>query len=118
MNSILQTINRYIVFLYVFLISAIIALLADLIIHLIKTMKYANQTGDGINKISEDIDQTSKKLETISASKDSWSFFLAVYGIYLILKETLKYRKSERSVSRSFAKACVKQFTRVRKISL
>ena len=115
----MKAINQYIVFVYVVLISAIIVLLGDLLIHLIKMMKTTvNDTATKIDKISGGLDKMSKTCDRIKSSADSWTFFLAVYAVYAVLKETLKYWGSEKSLSKSFAKACIRHAGSINKIRI
>jgi hypothetical protein len=115
----MKVINQYIVFVYVVLISAIVVLIGDLLIHLIKMMKTTvNDTVAKINNVSDGIKKMSDTAGSIKDSGDGWSFFLSASAIYIILKETLKYAVSEKSLSKSFAKACIRHSGSIKKIKI
>lgn len=115
----MKVINKYIIFVYVVLISAIIVLIGDLLIHLIKMMKTTvNETTTKINSVSDNLKKMSDTSEKIKSTANSWTFFLSIYAIYVIFRETLKYWRSERSLTKSFTKACLRHVGQINKIRI
>ena len=115
----MKVINQYIIFVYVFLISAIIVLFFDLLIHLIKMLKTTGTvTAEKLNVLNDNLTRMNETTEKISKTANSWAFFLSIYAIYLIIKETIKYYRSERSISRSFAKAAIRHAGQLGKLRI
>ena len=114
----MKVINRYIIFVYVVLIAAIVVMFVDFLIHLAKTMKNINALNDGLDTMNNGLNSANEKIAHIKDTGKSWSFFGAVLAIFMIIKETLKYRKSEKSVSKSLAKACLRHSSQLRSFHL
>lgn len=115
----MKVINQYIIFVYIFLISAIIVLFFDLLYHLIRLMKTTvKDTADKINVVADDVQRMNDTTDRIAKTGESWTFFLSVYAVYLIVRETIKYYRSERSLSRSFAKAAIRHSGQLGKIRI
>ncbi len=110
----METINRYILYLYIPLIIAIIGCIIALLMRVMKTLKEVGHTAELASPIGEHLDHISKATEKIAASKDSWNFFIALFAIFAILKETGKYYKSEHSLSRSFSKAVLRHTSQIK----
>lgn len=104
----MKIINAYMKYVYIALITALLITLIAFFVRLSKTMKKIAETGEGVSTLSSDLDQTNEKLSAISDSKDSYKFFLSLFAIILIVKETFKYYKSERSLPKSFTKAVLR----------
>ncbi|MBR5341673.1 MAG: hypothetical protein IK151_07095 [Erysipelotrichaceae bacterium] len=114
----MKIINRYIIFVYVILIAAVVVMFVDFLIHLGNTIKNINALNDGLNTMNNDLNSANEKIAHIKDTGKSWSFFGALFAVYMIIKETLKYRKSEKSISKSLAKACLRHSTQLRSFHL
>ena len=110
----METVNRYILYLYIPLGIAILGCIIALLLRVAKTLKEANHTAELARPISEHLNHINETTKKIAATKESWSFFIALFAIFAILKETGKYYKSERSLSRSFSKAVLRHTSQIK----
>ncbi len=55
--------------------------------------------------LGRDLEHMNDTLEKIRATKDSWLFFASLYAVIAIIRETFRYRRSDRTISRSFARS-------------
>ena len=109
----MKIINAYMKYVYIALIAALFITLIAFFIRLSKTMKKITETAEGASSVSSLLNQTNEKLSLISQSKDSYKFFLSLFAIILIIKETFKYYKSEKSLPKSFTKAVLRHNTQI-----
>lgn len=110
----MEMVNRIIMYLYIPLIIGIVAALIVLLVRIIKMIGGLGQTIERAKPISERIENMNASIEKISASAESYKFFLAVAAVFIIIRETLKYWKSEKSISKSFAKALVRHSSQIK----
>ncbi len=110
----METINRYILYLYIPLGIAVLVCLIVLLLRVLRTLKEAGHTADLAKPISEHLEHINQAKEKIAATKDSWSFFIALLAAFAILKETGKYYKSERSLSKSLGKAVIRHSSQIK----
>lgn len=110
----MELINRIILYSYIPLGIAILVCLIILLTRVMKTLKGVNVTLDKTKPINEHLEHINASTKKIAASKDSWTFFLALGAIFVILKETGKYYKSEGSLTRSFSKAMIRHSAQIK----
>ena len=114
----MNIINPYMKYVYIILILALIAALIAFLKSLMKTVRNISDTAQGASSISVHIDQTNEKLSAIRESKDSYKFFLSLLAVFVIIKDTFKYAKSEKSLSKSFRKAFMRHTASLTKIHI
>ena len=113
----MKIINPYMKYVYIVLILGLVAALIAFLKSLMKTIRNISDTAQGASSVSVHIGQTNEKLSAIKESGDSYKFFLSLLAIFVIIKETFKYAKSEKSLSKSFRKAFMRHtasFTKIR----
>ncbi len=110
----MKTLNTLINYLCLILIAVLIGTIIALLKRLSKTKIVVSQTVDNAKGIGTGIEAASDKISVIRDSSDSWKFFLSVIAVFAILKETIKYLGSEKSLTKSFAKACFRHSSQIR----
>ena len=106
-------INHLMKYVYLILVPATVYWLAAFLIRLSKTMKIVSETSENGKKAGTQLAAAGEKASLISKSAGSWKFFLSAFAILIVLKETFKYYRSEKSLSRSFAKAMMRHRSQV-----
>ena len=114
----MEILNSYIKYLNILLIVVVVVLVIRLLLALSKMSKSIKVIADDGNHMNQNIDHMNSTLECIKKSEDSWMFFTSIYAIFVVLRETLKYRKSEKSLSRSFAKSVTRHAGQISRIKL
>ena len=114
----MEIVNSYIKYLNILLIVIVVVLVIRLLLTLSKMSKGVKLVADDGNRIGENINHMNSSLDRIRKSEDSWMFFASIYAIFVVLRETLKYRKSEKSLSRSFAKSVTRHAGQISRIKL
>ena len=114
----MEIVNSYIKYLYILLIVIVVVLVIRLLLALAKMSKSIKVIADDGNHVNENVNHMNTSLESIRKSEDSWIFFTSIYAIFVVLRETLKYRKSEKSLSRSFAKSVTRHAGQISRIKL
>lgn len=112
----MKTVNQFMPYVYGLLIIVLIGTLIAFFVRLSKTMKKVAETLQGTQGMSEKLEKMNESVVKIQASKESWTFFAAIFAISVIIKETFKYYRSERSLSKSFAKALKRHASVVTKL--
>ena len=112
----MKNISRYVYYLYIPLIIGIVIALIALIVRVSKTLKKVGLTLQKTEPLNESLQKMNGSLEQIRKSKGNWTFFLSIFAVIAILKETAKYYRSEKSVSKSFTKALMRHGTQVRNL--
>ena len=113
----MKTVNAYIKYVYILLGIALIGVIIALLIHLGKMMKTLAQTAQKTENITRNLEADKEKISFIRNSKDSWSFFLSLYVVAVVLKEALQNRKREDSFIKSLTysgKKHAKQLSKIR----
>ena len=100
------------------MIVLIVVLVIRLLLTLAKMSKSIKVIADDGNRMNQNIDRVNSSLECIKKSEDSWMFFASIYAIFVVIRETFKYRKSEKSLSRSFAKSVTRHAGQISRIKL
>ena len=75
---------------------------------LIRTGKMKSTTdiiGEDSKVLGRDLRHMNETIDSIRATEDSWKFFASLYIIFVVIKETLRYRRSDRSISKSFTRS-------------
>ena len=104
----MKAINSLMPYIYGILIIALIVTFIMLIMRLGKTMKKVALLMEDGDKLNTQFEKINAKTEAIKQSADSWGFFLSLAAVAVIIKETFKYYKSERSLPKSFSKAVIR----------
>ncbi len=112
----MKTINRFMPYIYGVLIIGILIALIALFIRLSKTLKKAAMMKEVAEVLDREMKEIDMKKEQIARTKDSWTFFVALFGAWFIIKETFKYYKSERSLPKSFTKALMRHSSQISKL--
>ena len=102
---------------YVILSVIIVCFLVKLLLSLKKMMLQVEGVSEGVGRISDNVDSLENKLAVIRSTADSWKFFVALYIILRIIKETLRYARKD-GLGKSFSKACVRNIRKVSSIKL
>ena len=104
-------------FIYALLIIGLIIANVMFFRKLLETMKIAAGLKPSIESLSENASEAKEKIAKIEETKDSWQFFVAIYVIFIILKETFRDRKNEKT-GIAFSKACVRHASQLKAIKL
>ena len=114
--------NSFIKYLYIPIIITLIAVLFILFANLAKLMKKVAITNDSANILRENINEVKEKTKQIEQTRDSWRFFISIFIVFTIIKETIiDYKntsKLKRTFSKSFTKTCVRNVSKIKKISI
>ena len=114
----MNMINQYVNYLNIALIVIAVIVLIVFFVRLSKTMKKVTViTNDGSN-ISYHLNTTKEKLDIINKTQDSWDFFGSLGIIYLLLKDTLKYKKRSGSLKTGISRSVSKHSRQLSRIKL
>ena len=97
--------------------GALIALIAFLL-RLKKTAKAVEPLTDSLNVMNVELNAAKAKTARIKASAPSYKFFASLYIILIIIKETLKSWKNDRSLPGSFTRAYLRHSRQISKIRI
>ncbi len=104
----METANRIILYLYIPLVIGVIAAAIILLVRVLRMAGSLAKTVDCAKPITDHLEKMNATIGKISESGASYRFFLSLAAVLIIIKETVKYWKSEKSISRSFAKAVLR----------
>ena len=107
-------VNRIILYLYIPLIIGIVAAAIVLLLRIFRMIGGLADTIDHAMPIADHLDRMNTTIEKISQSAESYKFFLSLAAVFIIINETIKYWKSEKSISKSFAKALLRHTGQIR----
>lgn len=109
-------------YVYVIIATALLVTLVIFFVALAKLMKKVAGVNNRINELKENVNEVNEKTKQIEETKDSWRFFISIYTICLVLKQTISdYRSTKltkRSITKSFSKTCTKNFSKIKKIKI
>ena len=114
----MEIVNRYVNYVNIALIILAVIILIVFLTKLLKMTKRLAQLGEDAQSISKHIDVSKEKLASLEQSSDSWDFLGSIGIIYIVLKDTLKYRKRNGSFSQSLAKSCNRHSKALSRIKL
>ena len=114
----MEIVNRYVNYINIALIVLAVIILIILLAKLLKIMKRLSLLGEGAQSISKHIDESKEKLSRLEQSSDSWEFLGSIGIIYIVLKDTLKYRKRNGSFSQSLVRSCNRHSKALSRIKL
>ncbi len=97
--------------------GALIALIAFLL-RLKKTVKATEPLTDSLSVMNGELNAVKTKTARIKASAPSYKFFASLYIILVIIKETLKSWKNDKSLPGSFTKAYIRHSKQISKIRI
>lgn len=104
-------------YLYIFIISLIIILLIIVFIKLKKLMKKIVILNENSNKINESINRINDKTQEINKSKESIKFFISIYVVFTIIKQTIvNLKKNNNKIAKAFALACLSNASNIKKM--
>ena len=112
----MKTVNAYIRYIYILLGIALAGVIIALLIRLGKLMRSVSSTVDRTGNITKNLEADKEKIAVIQRSKDSWTFFLSLYAIFVVLKEAIRNRKREDSFVKSLTYSGVKHAKQLSKI--
>ena len=107
-------INRIVLYLYIPLLVGIVAALIVLLLRVFRMIGSLVQTIERTKPVSDHLERMNATIDRISASAGSYKFFLSLAAVFIIIKETVKYWRSEKSISKSFAKAVLRHNSQIR----
>ena len=107
-------VNRIILYLYIPLIIGIIAAVIVLLLRVFRMIGGLAETIDRAAPIAGHLERMNATIEQISQSAQSYKFFLSLAAVFIVIKETVKYWKSEKSISKSFAKALLRHTAQIK----
>ena len=114
----MEIVNRYVNYVNIALIVLAVIIFLVFLRKLLKTMKKLAILGEDAHSISEHIDISREKLASLEQSSDSWDFLGSIGIVYIVLKDTLKYRKRNGSFSQSLARSCNRHSKALSRIKL
>ena len=114
----MKIINSYMKYVYILLIGALVIVLITFIRSLVRTIRNISDTAQGAGDIGTQLNLANEKVTAIKESSDSYKFFLSAFAVFIIIKEAFKYSKSEKSFTKSFAKAFMRHSSSIGKIRL
>lgn len=112
----MKTVNFYMRYVYILLGVVLIGVIIVLLVRLSKLMKSVSSTVDRTGNIMKNLEADKEKIDAIQKSKDSWTFFLSLYAIFVVLKEAFRNRKREDSFAKSLAHSGVRHAKQLSKI--
>lgn len=112
----MDIINNYMKYVYIVLIVVLFITIIAFIVNLVKMMKEIAATADKAVNINTNIEASKSKLDYIKSTEGSWSFFMSLFVIITIIKETFKYKRRSDSLSKSFARSCIRHSSQITKI--
>ena len=112
----MDIINNYMKYVYIVLIVVLFITIIAFIVNLVKMMKEIAATADKTVNINTNIESSKSKLDYIKSTEGSWSFFMSLFVIITIIKETFKYKRRSDSLSKSFARSCIRHSSQITKI--
>jgi len=112
----MDIINSYMKYVYILLIAVLLVTVIVFIINLVKMMKEIALTADKTTGITSTVESSKSKIDYIKNTENSWSFFISLFVVMTIIKETFKYKRRNDSLSRSFARSCIRHSSQITKI--
>lgn len=110
----MEMVNRIVLYLYIPLIIGVVAAAVVLLLRVFRMIGGLADTIDCAKPVADHLERMSTTIEKISQSAQSYKFFLSLAAVFIIIRETIKYWKSEKSISRSFAKAVLRHTSQIR----
>ena len=101
----MSMINQYVKYVNIGLAVIAVIVLLVLLIKLLKLKPTVGIIADDTGKLTKNLDGIDNTLTTIKATEKSWVFFSSLYVIFVIIKETFKYAKANKSISKSLTKS-------------
>ena len=112
----MNTVNSYIKYVYILLGIILVGVIIALLVKVLKLMKNVSSTMEQTGNITRNLEADKEKIAVIQKSKDSWTFFLSFYAIFVVLKEAIRNRKHEDSFVKSLTYSGVKHAKQLSKI--
>ncbi|MBP5279058.1 MAG: hypothetical protein J6Z03_01120 [Erysipelotrichaceae bacterium] len=104
----MEMIKQYSIYIYIPLISLIVAFLVVLLARLIRFLKHLKEMSPKFESISKGLENLSAKSERVAQSKDSYSFMFAILALFGLAKDVRRNRRNNNSLNASLVKAVVK----------
>ena len=114
----MKTVNHLIGILNIVLGAGALAAALAFLLRLKKTVKGMEPLSGSMDAMNAQLSAVSRKTGKIRASADSFKFFASLYIIFVVVKETLKSWRNERSLPGSFAGAYMRHSKQIRKIRI
>lgn len=110
--------NEYLKYIYVALVLAIIIIVIVLFVRLKNLMIKLSKTKDKCSNIVNDVDTVKNKTQEIKDTKNSWQFFINIYVVFFILKQTIKeFKKMKKTgMKAAFALTCINNAAKIEKM--
>jgi len=102
-------------YLYIVVIAGLIVTTIYFLISLGKLGKNALTTNNKLKNLNKDIDKTKSKVDEISKSRDSYEFFITIYGFISLIKGIFSFKKNK-PTAKTIAKTVVKGAKQINKI--
>ena len=112
----MKIVNKYVNYLNIVLTIILVIVLIVFLIKLIKMLKIVSQTSKKTNVLTDKLQLSQSKIDTIKDTSDSWTFLMSTYVVGAILKETFKDRKSKNTFSKSLGKSIIRHSNQISKI--
>ena len=109
-------INQYIKYLYYLLLIIIIVLINIIMLKIFTISDDLEAMNSNITNISKNINADKDKTTSIKNTVNSWKFFISIYAIMVVIRETFKYRKRYKSLSRSLSASLVRHSRQLRSL--
>ena len=109
---------NYLKYIYIALIITIAIILIVLFSKLKQLMIKCAGLSNNIDSLKENADITSTKIQGVKKSKESWQFFINIWIILTVLKETIKLFKkfTNEGIKKAFVVACAKNAIKITKM--
>ena len=114
----MKTVNHLIGILDILLGAGALAALIAFLMRLRKTAKAAEPLTGRLNVMNGELNAVRSKTGKIRASAPSFKFFASLYIVLVIIKETLKSWRNDKSLPGSFTNAYLRHSRQIRKIRI
>lgn len=114
----MKTVNHIIGILDILLGAGTLIALIAFLLRLRKTAKAAEPLTGSLNTMNGELNAVKAKADRIRASAPSYKFFASLYIILVVIKETLKSWKNDRSLPGSFTSAYLRHSRQISKIRI
>ncbi|MBQ6478004.1 MAG: hypothetical protein IJI44_01415 [Erysipelotrichaceae bacterium] len=114
----MKTANYLIGILDILLTAVVLGTALVLLFRIKKTVKAMESLSGSIQIMNTELNVVKQKTDRIKASADSFKFFTSLYIILIVIKETLKSWKYDKSLPGSFASAYMRHSKQIKKIRI
>lgn len=109
--------NKTYTYIYAIVITLILILLVIFFIRLKKLMKKIVLLNDGVGVAKDNLDAIKDKTNQIEKSKESYKFFISIYVVFTIIKETISNLKDNK-IAKAFTLACLANAKSIKKMKV